>query len=80
MGAWYLRFLIDYFQGDLDLAISAYNGGAASVESWQKDPLVSNRDDLIRWIGFGETREYLERVSLSYRIYQELYTGDTRMK
>jgi len=73
MGAWFLHFLADYFEGDLDLAIAAYNGGAASVDSWQADPLVSNRDDLLRWIGFGETREYLERVSLSYQVYQELY-------
>jgi soluble lytic murein transglycosylase len=75
MGAWFLHFLVDYFEGDLELAIAAYNGGAASVESWQADPLVSNRDDLLRWIGFGETREYLERVSLSYRVYQELYAS-----
>lgn len=75
MGAWYLRYLTDYFKEDLDLALMAYNGGAASVEAWQKDPMVTNRDDLLRWIGFGETREYLERVSLSYRVYQELY-GD----
>jgi soluble lytic murein transglycosylase len=75
MGAWFLDFLLDYFDGDLDLAIAAYNGGAGSVDSWQADPLVSNRDDLLRWIGFGETREYLERVSLSYRVYQELYAG-----
>jgi soluble lytic murein transglycosylase len=73
MGAWFLRFLTDYFEGDLELVIAAYNGGAASVDSWQADPLVSDRDDLLRWIGFGETREYLERVSLSYQVYQELY-------
>jgi soluble lytic murein transglycosylase len=73
MGAWNLRFLIDYFKGDLELALMAYNGGAASVESWLKDPRVANRDDLLRWIGYGETREYIERVSLSYRVYQELY-------
>jgi len=75
MGAWYLRFLLDYFDGDLELAIAAYNGGAGSVDSWQADPLVSDRDDLLCWIGFGETREYLERVSLNYRVYQVLYTG-----
>jgi soluble lytic murein transglycosylase len=75
MGAWYLRYLTDHFQGDQELAIMAYNGGAASVDAWQKDPLVADRDDLLRWIGFGETREYLERVSLSYRVYQELYGG-----
>lgn len=73
MGAWYLHFLLSYFKGDQDLALMAYNGGAASVESWQKDPLVSNREDLLRWVAFGETREYLERVSLSYRVYQVLY-------
>jgi soluble lytic murein transglycosylase len=77
MGAWFLRFLLDYFDGDVELAIAAYNGGAGSVDSWQADPMVSNRDDLLRWIGFGETREYLARVSLSYQIYQELYTGDS---
>jgi soluble lytic murein transglycosylase len=73
MGAWFLNFLNDYFEGDLELVIAAYNGGAASVESWEADPLVSDRDDLLRWIGFGETREYLGRVSLSYQVYQELY-------
>lgn len=76
MGAWFLSFLHDYFEGDSELVIAAYNAGAASVDSWQSDPLVSNRDDLLRWIGFGETREYLERVALSYQIYRELYTTE----
>jgi soluble lytic murein transglycosylase len=73
MGAWFLRFLLDYYDDDMELAMAAYNGGAGSVDSWQADLLVSDRDDLLRWIGFGETREYLERVSLNYRVYQALY-------
>ena len=73
MGAWFLRFLIDHFEGDLELVIPAYNAGPANVESWQTDPRVSDRDDLLRWIGFGETRLYLERVVLSYQVYQKLY-------
>jgi soluble lytic murein transglycosylase len=73
MGGWLLSFLTDYFDGDLELAISAYNAGTGSVETWQADPMVSNRDDLLRWISFGETRLYLERVLLSYQVYQELY-------
>jgi soluble lytic murein transglycosylase-like protein len=56
--------------------ILAYNGGAGSVDTWLDDPLVSDREDLLRWIGFGETREYLSRVSLSYLVYQELYGKD----
>jgi soluble lytic murein transglycosylase len=80
MGAWLLHFLIDYYEGDLELAIAAYNGGAASVDSWQADPLVSNRDDLLRWIEFGETREYLERVSLSYQVYEKVHTNVNAQK
>jgi soluble lytic murein transglycosylase len=75
MGGWLLSFLTNYFDGDFELAIAAYNAGAGSVETWQADPLVSNRDDLLRWISFGETRLYLERVLLSYQVYQALY-GD----
>ncbi len=75
MGAWFLHFLLQYFDGDLELAIAAYNGGAASVDGWQEDPRVKDRDDFLRWIGYGETREYLERVSLNYQIYQALYGG-----
>ena len=75
MGAWFLRFLLDYFEGDVELAIAAYNGGAGSVDSWQANPLVSDRDDLLRWIGFGETREYLGHVALNYRLYQALYAS-----
>ncbi len=73
MGAWFLRFLTDHFDGDLELVIAAYNGGAGSVGIWLDDPLVRDRDDLLRWIGYGETREYLAKVSLSYRVYQTLY-------
>lgn len=75
MAAWLLRFLLDYYDGDLDLTIAAYNGGGGSVDSWQANPLVSDRDDFLRWIGFGETREYVERVSLFYWVYQELASG-----
>jgi soluble lytic murein transglycosylase len=73
MGAWYMRHLLDYYDGDLELTIAAYNGGPGNVDSWQEDPLVRNRADFLRWIGFGQTREYLEHVALNYRIYRALY-------
>jgi soluble lytic murein transglycosylase len=77
LAAWFLRFLLDYYDGDLELAVAAYNGGAGSVDSWLANPLVSDRDDLLRWIGFGETREYLGHVALNYRVYQALYASDS---
>jgi soluble lytic murein transglycosylase len=76
MAAWYLDFLGRYFAGDTELMIAAYNGGAGSVDSWLADPRAANRDDFLRWIGYGETREYLSRVSLSYWVYRELYGSE----
>ncbi|HEX9117483.1 MAG TPA: transglycosylase SLT domain-containing protein [Anaerolineae bacterium] len=73
LGTWYLHYLLKLFGGDVELAIAAYNGGPGSVGNWIKDPRVKNRDDLIRWIGFGQTREYLERVGINYLVYQALY-------
>jgi len=74
VGAWYLRNLLDQFDGDLELALAAYNAGPLNVQQWLNDPMVGNRDDFIRWIGYGETREYLERVSIAYWTYQQIYS------
>jgi soluble lytic murein transglycosylase len=76
MGSWYLKYLLDYFNDDLELAIMAYNGGFANVEKWGAEPMVSNREDLIRWTWFGETREYLQKVMLDYLVYQELFSEE----
>ena len=73
MGAWYLRHLLDYYDGDLVLTVSAYNGGPGNVDSWLEDPSVSDREDFLRWMGFGQTREYAETVLLNYLVYQDLY-------
>jgi soluble lytic murein transglycosylase len=73
LGAWYLAYLRDEFDGDTELAIPAYNAGPDNVRAWLRDPMVKDRDDFIRWIGFGETREYLERVSLAYWEYRQIY-------
>jgi len=70
LGAWYLRWLLDYFDGDLELAVTAYNGGPGNVSVWNRQ--VSHRDDFFRWIGSGESREYVNRVLTAYRVYQEL--------
>ena len=76
MAAWFVRFLLDYFDEDPELVIAAYNAGAGSVDNWQVDPLVSDRDDFLRWIWYGSTREYLEKVSLDHRVYQALYESE----
>jgi len=72
LGAWYLRHLLDYFEEDLHYAVAAYNGGPGNVNEWKENPLIQEKTDFLRWIGFGETREYVPKVLLSYEVYRWL--------
>jgi len=73
MGTWYLSLLLGVYDGDADLAIMAYNAGPGNVNAWLDLPTGQDGDDLLRFALFGETREYLERVSLDRLIYMQLY-------
>jgi soluble lytic murein transglycosylase len=57
-GAWYLRHLLDAFDGDVRKALAAYNGGRGNVE---------------RGVVFAETREYVKRVLGARKAYREAY-------
>ena len=76
MGAAHLKAYTDYYGGDIELGVLAYNAGPGSVDQWLADPLIQDRDDLLRLAYFGETREYLGRVMLDRMIYQRLYSGE----
>lgn len=76
MGAFYLAEMLAQFGGDLEHALAAYNGGPGSAEIWRSDPAMADRDDWLRLIGYGETREYVTIVSMNYAVYQELYAEE----
>lgn len=55
-GAHYMRYLLDYFDGDLKLALAAYNAGPAAVERYNGIP------------PYSETQDYVDRVLYHYRV------------
>ena len=59
-GARYLRFLLDYFDNDIDLVLAGYNAGEGAVEKygWQVPP-------------YSETREYVRRISRRYALLRD---------
>ncbi|MBW6454662.1 MAG: lytic transglycosylase domain-containing protein [Trueperaceae bacterium] len=76
-GAYYLRWLIDHFDGDLELAIASYNRGQGYIGRLFAGDLVGgDKDELYRHIDALETREYLQRVTLHLETYRALYGGD----
>jgi len=59
-GARYLRFLLDRFDGDVNLALAGYNAGEGAVEKydWHIPP-------------YAETQEYVRRISLRYTLLRD---------
>ncbi len=71
LGAAYLRQRVDLFDGQVVLALAAYNAGAGSVRRWRPDvPL--DVDLWVENIPFNETRGYVQRVMWHSVVYQWL--------
>ncbi len=66
IGCWYLAYLSDMFDGDLNKTFAAYNAGPGNVKEWIEDGELVN-------IKHAETENYLVRVEKYYHIYKGLY-------
>ena len=73
IGCWYLNWLIAQFDGNVDLAIVAYNGGIGNVRNWLEDKKLSKDGLTLDKIPFKETDQYLKRVKDYYYVYKKLY-------
>lgn len=73
MGCWYLRWLGDMFNNDINLMIAAYNAGPTNVQNWLKDKDYSSNGKNLEYIPFGETKKYVDKVNTYYSVYEYLY-------
>ncbi|MBD3419497.1 MAG: transglycosylase SLT domain-containing protein [Chitinivibrionales bacterium] len=74
-GVWYLKKLIDNFDGQLPLAIASYNGGPHNVSRWLNYHPDLPWDEFIETMRFSQTRHYTKKVLLTMAIYRLLYAG-----
>ncbi len=73
-GTYYLRWLLDYFDGDAELVIPSYNRGQGYIRRlYEGEVVAGDKDELLRHIDALETREYLQRVTLNLEVYRALY-------
>lgn len=72
-GVHYLARLIDRYNGNIQLALAAYNAGPLNVDQWLKRYPLEPLDLFIDLIPFQETREYVTSIQRNYYWYQKLY-------
>jgi soluble lytic murein transglycosylase len=69
-GSWYLRYLLDHYEGRELPAIAAYNAGLANVDQW----LARHEGTLtVAEIPFPETQAYVQRVLQAQQEYRATY-------
>jgi soluble lytic murein transglycosylase len=72
-GSWYLRYLLDHYEGDEIEAVAAYNGGLANVDAWMAKAHEEGRSLTVAEIPFPETQAYVRRVLSAQAQYRAVY-------
>ncbi|MEA2140720.1 MAG: soluble lytic murein transglycosylase [Solirubrobacteraceae bacterium] len=79
-GSYYLRYLLDHYDGNEMLAVAAYNGGLANVDSWAARARADGGRLTVATIPFPETRAYVERVLGAQQDYRTTYRRELGLR
>ena len=75
-GVYLLRYLLDMYDGNVDLAVCSYNAGNGNIDDWLAQGLISYDNVDPDNIPFPETANYLVKVRTAADKYRELYFPD----
>ena len=73
IGCWYISKLINQYDQNVELALSAYNAGSGNVAKWLKDTDISSNGITLDRIPFKETENYVKKIKTYNYIYKKLY-------
>jgi soluble lytic murein transglycosylase len=72
-GTYYLRYLLNLYDGSKVLALAAYNGGETNVDNWLSSAHTEHRRFTIKMIPILQTRAYVSEVLTKQRAYRTHY-------
>ena len=75
IGTYYLKLVLDNFQGSMPMAAAAYNAGPSRPKRWRNGPEMEGA----AWaecIPFSETRDYVKKVLANTTIYAGLIQNE----
>jgi soluble lytic murein transglycosylase len=72
-GSYYLRYLLDEYHGNVQVALAAYNGGESNVDQWLAEARADRHPFEVDDIPFPETRAYVTKVLNAEQDYRSKY-------
>jgi soluble lytic murein transglycosylase len=78
-GSYYLRYLLDRYDGNQTLAVAAYNAGETNVSRWIREAGGAESFDAGD-IPFPETRAYVQSVARHQHDYRSHYRRELGLK
>jgi len=73
LGTKYFADLLELYNGNTNLALTAYNAGIGNVATWIETGIIKKDGSDIENIPFKETRGYVRKIVRNYRIYKTMY-------
>jgi soluble lytic murein transglycosylase len=76
-GTWYLRYLLDKYDGNTILTLAAYNGGEGKVDQWRAEAAAQGEKfKVASHVPYKETRDYVERVLAARKDYRRTHAAE----
>ncbi len=75
LGTRYLADLMERYNGDIPIVLSAYNAGPTRANRWRRFPEAEDPHRFTERIPFAETRGYVKNVVRNRALYRWLYGG-----
>ena len=79
-GSWYLRYLIERYDGNETLAVAAYNAGEDNVDRWVSKAGGASSFNPVTDIPYPETRAYVAGVMSKRVAYRKHYAKELGLK
>lgn len=73
LGVYYLKRTFELFDGDVTLAVAAYNAGEGRVRAWLRDERYSSDGKTLHTIPYEETKNHIEKIQTYQKVYKILY-------
>ena len=74
IGTKYYSELLQMYDGNMLLALTAYNAGIGNVNSWIDSGIIKKDGSDIENIPYKETNMYVRKIINNYKMYQKIYS------